>query len=545
MQASGYASDEPYQLPSNIIWNDVTYGAGYYVAVGNNTATGQPNIAYSTDGVSWTLGATLPQGNWNSIAYGNGTFVVGSNNIDGRYDNSTDVMTSNWVYLFSTTDPTSLDWIPCAIGFSELNSQIKTSGMKISQIIYALNKFFAVGTVPLQDSNTLFSDDGLNWYFIKSKPMSSIIFVPSSGEILGLSTTDEVKVSSIYFLDMTNLAWKKGGTVSNGNIENTKMYYNSDTRRLTTENNYYSDDGGHSWNIPDDTSYVSDIVETESDALSVMTVACNPEGTVVKVGKDTIKYLIKNLEYMVTSISTADIAWYHVTYVNNMFFAFGTSSDGTKTAYSSDGQTWNTYPPQKPGKPTGPIVIQSIRPLASPPTVSSAPPVSNGSKSMGSLAPNQSSTTAPKAAPASTTGPKAAPASSAPAPSASASSASASTTVPKAAPTAAPAPSAPKAAPAPLAPKATPAPSAPKAAPAPLAPKAAPAPLAPKATPAPSAPKAAPAPLAPKAAPAPLAPKAAPAPLAPKAAPAPAPSVPKPNGGKSNTGLKTNPKTLQ
>ena len=50
----------------------VAYGAGYFVAISNNTAT-----AYSLNGNTWTVGGNLPSAqNWNSVTFGNGRFVA-------------------------------------------------------------------------------------------------------------------------------------------------------------------------------------------------------------------------------------------------------------------------------------------------------------------------------------------------------------------------------------------------------------------------------------------------------------------------------------
>ena len=50
----------------------VAYGAGYFVAISNNTAT-----AVSLNGNTWTVGGALPSSqNWTSVTYGNGRFVA-------------------------------------------------------------------------------------------------------------------------------------------------------------------------------------------------------------------------------------------------------------------------------------------------------------------------------------------------------------------------------------------------------------------------------------------------------------------------------------
>jgi hypothetical protein len=53
-------------------YTSVAYGAGYFVAISNGTAT-----AYSLNGNTWTVGGALPtSANWNSVTFGNGRFVA-------------------------------------------------------------------------------------------------------------------------------------------------------------------------------------------------------------------------------------------------------------------------------------------------------------------------------------------------------------------------------------------------------------------------------------------------------------------------------------
>ena len=56
-------------MSAGTAWSKVAYGAGYYVAV----STTDNKTSYSTDGKTWTAGATLPQtANWSGIQYGGG-----------------------------------------------------------------------------------------------------------------------------------------------------------------------------------------------------------------------------------------------------------------------------------------------------------------------------------------------------------------------------------------------------------------------------------------------------------------------------------------
>jgi len=82
--APGYTSTAR-TLPATATWSAVAYGAGNYVAV-SNTA-GARNVAYSTNGTTWTSNATgLPSGGsnvWSSIVYGGGQGAVATAVVGG------------------------------------------------------------------------------------------------------------------------------------------------------------------------------------------------------------------------------------------------------------------------------------------------------------------------------------------------------------------------------------------------------------------------------------------------------------------------------
>lgn len=66
-------------------WNDITYGNGKYVAVGyipiteNNIVTRYGQIAYSSDGVSWTT-KRIDAKELEGVCYGGGKFVAAEDN---------------------------------------------------------------------------------------------------------------------------------------------------------------------------------------------------------------------------------------------------------------------------------------------------------------------------------------------------------------------------------------------------------------------------------------------------------------------------------
>ena len=62
-------------LPASDAWTSVAYGNGIFVAIAKNSN----NVAYSNDGMSWTLGQLPMSDEWTSIAYGGGYFVAVAN----------------------------------------------------------------------------------------------------------------------------------------------------------------------------------------------------------------------------------------------------------------------------------------------------------------------------------------------------------------------------------------------------------------------------------------------------------------------------------
>jgi hypothetical protein len=80
-----FANDQINTSTDGVTWNTVkpagqsanintmTYGAGKFVALTNNSTAGQ--VATSTDGLNWTFSA-ISAAPWYGIAYGNGTFVA-------------------------------------------------------------------------------------------------------------------------------------------------------------------------------------------------------------------------------------------------------------------------------------------------------------------------------------------------------------------------------------------------------------------------------------------------------------------------------------
>ena len=116
-------------LPSSANWYSVTYGAGKFVTVGYNST----KVAYSYDGINWTEKTLSFSGNWYSVTYGAGKFVAVANNSTKTMYSSDGI---NWTEI---TLPSSAGW---------------------SSVTYGDGKFVAVAT---SSTKVAYSYDGINW----------------------------------------------------------------------------------------------------------------------------------------------------------------------------------------------------------------------------------------------------------------------------------------------------------------------------------------------------------------------------------------------
>ena len=170
-------SKERGNMPRSAQWYSVCYGNGKYVAV---SAYSNPNnMAYSTDGISWTEG-TMPntEEDWYSVCYGNGKYVAIAY-ISDVYAYSTDGISwtqgtmpewSTWMSVCygndkfvavdggaggaSTTMAYSTD------GISWTQGTISSSNQRWNSVCYGNDKFVAIA----RDTNIMaYSTDGISW----------------------------------------------------------------------------------------------------------------------------------------------------------------------------------------------------------------------------------------------------------------------------------------------------------------------------------------------------------------------------------------------
>jgi hypothetical protein len=65
-------------MPRALPWQSVAYGSGKFVAVAAVTDI----VAYSTDGIKWTLSTMPISETWRSVTYGGGKFVAVAEDYD-------------------------------------------------------------------------------------------------------------------------------------------------------------------------------------------------------------------------------------------------------------------------------------------------------------------------------------------------------------------------------------------------------------------------------------------------------------------------------
>lgn len=139
--ATAYSSDGitwyQAEMPINENWNAITYGGDKFVAISKSYDFERKYIAYSYNGINWSLGTLAPNYawaslNWNSIAYGNGKFVAISQESGLLYSNN------------------GIDWT---------TSQLPNIG-QYKSIAFGNDKFVAI----IQDLDRAFkSTDGILW----------------------------------------------------------------------------------------------------------------------------------------------------------------------------------------------------------------------------------------------------------------------------------------------------------------------------------------------------------------------------------------------
>ena len=173
-------------LPLSAYWSSVCYGNGKYVAIigsryihYNNMAPTTDSIAYSEDGINWTLSKLPVSERWGSICYGNGKFVItkgyGSSTTDPAIAYSEDCITwtlvpislnvydkyicyGNGKYIIATSNQAKAIYSTDCINWIEVTLPLSGTWYSLS---YENDKFFmtTLGT----GGYIAYSEDGINW----------------------------------------------------------------------------------------------------------------------------------------------------------------------------------------------------------------------------------------------------------------------------------------------------------------------------------------------------------------------------------------------
>jgi len=134
--------------PNNGFVRAVAYGDGKYIAVGNKEGNSFKNYAYSTDGVTWTLGT----GDFTSSAAK--LFIIWGNDVW--------VASNGWTSTdYSVNGGTT--WRPAYI-MDQYNYPSYAFGGDIDDIAFGNGKFVMVGSRQSTSSGVIVcSEDGVNW----------------------------------------------------------------------------------------------------------------------------------------------------------------------------------------------------------------------------------------------------------------------------------------------------------------------------------------------------------------------------------------------
>jgi hypothetical protein len=209
-------------MPATVEWMSVAYGNGVFVA----TALDSDKAAWSANGVNWTA-ATMPStARWYNVAYGNGVFVAVADTTNGSWshngeENKAAYSLDNGKTWSAATMPVKAYWITLSYG-----------GGRFVATTYSTNK-------------AAWSADGVNWT-MTTMPSSSrwVSLTYGAGKFVAFG--DDYKVA--YSTD--GAAWtgvtlpsdgysgERFGTYGNG-----KFAAYTDTGKTTTGKAVFSTDG--------------------------------------------------------------------------------------------------------------------------------------------------------------------------------------------------------------------------------------------------------------------------------------------------------------
>lgn len=172
---------------TDVNWKSLTYGGGRFVAVGEPNAGSPSSLTmYSSNGITWSMGAGDNGQYWNAVTYGDGKFVAVGRNGSGLQDE--DVITSsdggqNWTTSGSDHE---IEWAGITFGnhtflavsqgtimtSTDGSTWVETNNNTANyvydawyRVIYAANKFILIGDDGQNSGRIAVSSDAVNWEY--------------------------------------------------------------------------------------------------------------------------------------------------------------------------------------------------------------------------------------------------------------------------------------------------------------------------------------------------------------------------------------------
>ena len=214
-------------------WNNVTYGNGLFVAVGDY------KVMTSPDGIDWTE-RSVPYPDWNDITYGNGLFVA-----VGDYGALSSSDGVNW-----TRVSLGYDWDAVTYGnglfvaVSQSDTWLATSSDGVNwqtksvptwdDIIYANGLFVAV-----RSGATLTSSDGVNWTQHNISAFGGDSITYGNGLFVATTAIGGINTSS------DGITW----TTEFSSTESIRDIVYGDNLFVATGNITLTSSDGHNWTI--------------------------------------------------------------------------------------------------------------------------------------------------------------------------------------------------------------------------------------------------------------------------------------------------------
>jgi hypothetical protein len=269
-------------------WNDIVYGNGQFVAVGNAGA-----LMTSPNGVTWTSRTAAANNNWNSIAFAENTFVAVSETGTGnRVMTSTDGITwisrtsaanDNWASIAygngkfvaigrSGSTMSSPDGITWTLGRS-------TDGVEWTAITYGNGIFVAVGTAAL----VMTSSDGISWTAGTRSSQSLLTIVFGNDRFIASAT------NSTLFSSLDGLTWS--GPINPGVVAffHGITYGNNLFVAVGRNPSWYAGEAGRAITSPDGITWTADTTTPANYANYDWRSVAYANGVYVAVGYEGYK----------------------------------------------------------------------------------------------------------------------------------------------------------------------------------------------------------------------------------------------------------------